>query len=175
MAQMAFIDIATAAHKAGFRGDAAATIIAITVPESNRIPDRIVQEPPSAEVQENNESYGLTCVNKLWVLDGHFTKEELLTADGNMRAAFIISQKGTTFSAWMTFNAGLHKPSLDAARVAMDARARIEKKDAWISSLQTSLSTTREELANARNDLIVSRLHVSELQDKIAAARNALQ
>lgn len=169
-----WIDVAQAAHKAGFRGDAAATIIAISQPESGRQPDRIVPEPPSKEVPENNESYGLVCVNKLWVLDGHFTKEELLTADGNMAAAWLISEKGTTFGRWMTFGAGLHKPYLVTAKAVMydrQQRAQQEIEEALLRAradeLQALLNDSREARMRVEDSLM-------RLTAKVTAAVAAL-
>ena len=53
--------------------------------------------------------------------DRAVSKEELLTADGNMRAAFIISERGTDFTPWMTY--------LDTRPIFGDASGRyVERK-----------------------------------------------
>lgn len=156
-----FIDIAAAADRIGFRGEALATIVAITVPESGRIADRIVPEPPSREVPENNESYGITCVNKLHVLAGRWTKEELLTLEGNLRAAWAISSHGIDFRPWMTFLNGLHVSSLDAAKVAMDHLQRAKR-------LQAQLDAVKRDEAQAQFDLAAARSLVTQAQTDLA-------
>jgi hypothetical protein len=157
-----WIDIATAAWEAGFRGDDMAIAIALSQPESQRNNDAVNHEDP------NGGSFGLLQINgvhdpnatgvypnlvptQAWI-DKMFQPKE------NYKAAFTVySRAGKTFNPWGTYTNGAyllkwHDP-VDVAKVAMDGRQRIATVQMRLDSSQATLATTKTSLSTALAEL----------------------
>lgn len=170
--QRAWIDLAFAVTDAGFRGDAAAVMLAIAQPETHRcalLPDAgLVNDPPGSS------EYSAGC----WQIhDIHLTPGGQLAGwdwarlgvdvGYNAQAAWIVSSYGTRFGPWSTFQAGAHEESLDAAKAALDGVQRIRALRQTVSAQQSALESRTAQLA-AQVAL------ADQLQAKIDAARAAL-
>ncbi|MBO0840467.1 MAG: transglycosylase SLT domain-containing protein [Sciscionella sp.] len=110
--------IAEHAYKAGFRGDALSTAVAVALAESTGDPNQHNAVPP-------DDSYGLWQINMLGSLGparrqqfGLHSDNQLLNPDTNARAAWAISNHGTNWQPWTTYNTGAYKNYLDAAKKA---------------------------------------------------------
>lgn len=127
-----WIDIAKHAYNAGFRDQSLRVAIALTAPESGR-------DSEAVHLNDNGTiDRGLWQINSvhlepLGLLFG-WTAEDLFDPAKNAQAAFNI-WFSASFRAWSAYKAGLHTDSMDAAAVAMDARARLAIKEDGIKSL----------------------------------------
>src|SRR5580765_411995 len=118
MSTLSAEQIATAAYKAGFRGDALTTATAIAFAESSGNPKSHNGVPP-------DNSYGLWQINMLGALgperrhDFHLhSNDQLFDPDTNAKAAFAISNHGHDFGPWSTYTNGAYRHFLDKARRA---------------------------------------------------------
>jgi hypothetical protein len=187
VSQVPFFDIARYAHEAGFRGEPHAIVVALAQPESNRVADAHNPGDPF------KGSHGLLQVNGVHLLPGGtletWVVEDLYDPAKNLKAAFLVWQaNGQSFEPWGAFVNGLHKPSLDAAKVALDGFARWRvaesQKDyhlaraaacaASLDSANRALALERDRVAaiSADYDSVVSANAL--LQDRIARAKAAL-
>jgi hypothetical protein len=161
-----FVDIAEYAFQAGFRGDAHAIIVALTVPESSRNPTAHNGDDP------HKGSFGLTQINGVHlnpggVLEG-WTIEDLYDPAKNLKAAFMVwKQNGESFKPWGAYTSNLHLASLDAARAAMDGAARLRQANARVAQFKAE----RDRILVAHDAL---KITVELLKQKIADARQAL-
>jgi hypothetical protein len=123
MSQVPFFDIARYAHEAGFRGEPHAIVVALAQPESSRIASAHNGSDP------NKGSFGLLQINGVHLeptgtLFG-WTTDDLYDPAKNLKAAFLVWQaNGESFEPWGAFVNDLHKPSMDAAKVALDGLSR---------------------------------------------------
>lgn len=120
--------IAEHAYKAGFRGDALATAVAVAMAESHGNTNAHNAKPP-------DNSYGLWQVNMLGSMGparrrefGLDSNDDLFNADENAKAAYAISNHGKDFSPWTTYTGGAYKDNLAAARKAADKVTAEHKK-----------------------------------------------
>lgn len=111
-------EIAQHAYKAGFRGDALTTAVAVAMAESGGNTKAHNATPP-------DNSYGLWQVNMLGDLGparrkeyGIRSNDELFNADENAKAAYKISGHGKSFGPWSTYTNGAYKSHLAEARKA---------------------------------------------------------
>lgn len=167
MSQLAWIDLATLLYdNSPWRGTDLSIGVAVCAPESDRNPAKV--SPPN---QDGSVDYGLMQVNSKHLEDGgllaSWTTGQLLDGAENVRAAAVV-WKAQGWRAWSAYRAGLHEPFLPQARVAMDARSRIEGLRAARDAALAEVAAAKESLAN-EVDL------VNRLQDKIDAARLALE
>jgi hypothetical protein len=173
MSQVPFFDIARYAHDAGFRGEPHATVVALAQPESYRIATAHNGADPF------KGSFGLLQINGVHLEDGGtldgWTIEDLYDPAKNLKAAFLVWQaNGKSFEPWGAFVNGLHKPSMDAAKVALDGLARWRATVDRVESLAVAVASLRL-LVDAR-DLTILRLNgdLDEAQGKIARVREAI-
>ncbi|KAA9148161.1 transglycosylase SLT domain-containing protein [Amycolatopsis acidicola] len=118
MSKLSAEEIAQHAYKAGFRGDALTTAVAVAMAESGGNTKAHNATPP-------DNSYGLWQVNMLGGLGPARRKEygidsnsELFDADENAKAAYKISGHGKSFGPWSTYTNGAYKKHLTEARKA---------------------------------------------------------
>lgn len=121
MATLTDAQIAGAAYKAGFRGNALVNAVAVALAESSGNPNAHNAIPP-------DNSYGLWQINMLGSMGparrkqfGLKSNEELFNPDVNAKAAFAISNGGKSFSAWSTYTSGKFLGYLPRARKAANA------------------------------------------------------
>ncbi|MEW1701218.1 hypothetical protein AB0468_37670, partial [Streptomyces sp. NPDC091278] len=114
-AQAASSDLcAQVGYNAGFRGDGLVTAIAVALAESSC-------DPSATNVTNNtppSRDRGLWQINDYW----HPEVDDACAyaAQCNAEAAFTISNGGTNWQPWSTYNAGVHRRHLDEARAAVD-------------------------------------------------------
>jgi hypothetical protein len=120
MSTMSAEQIAQAAYKAGFRGQALTTATAVALAESGGDPESHNGTPP-------DNSYGLWQVNMIGDLGparrdqfGLDSNRELFEPDENAKAAYAIADHGKNFEPWSTYQDGAYKKHLDAARKAAE-------------------------------------------------------
>lgn len=160
-----FIDIAAHAAAAGFSGVPLSIAIALTVPESGRDPLRDNLSDP------NGGSFGLWQINGVHDPDATGVYPDKVPTQAwidrmhdpaeNARAAFAVwTRAGKSFLPWGTFQNRLHEPSLDAAKVAMDAMTRLALRDiaiaareAHILTLDGTLSALRASISDLADEL----------------------
>ncbi|MCW7991202.1 hypothetical protein XF35_39850, partial [Streptomyces platensis subsp. clarensis] len=113
-AQAATSDLcAQVGYNAGFRGDDLVTAVAVALAESSC--------DPSATNTTNNtppsRDRGLWQINDYW----HPEVADACAYDAqcNANAAYTISNGGTNWQPWSTYNAGVHRRHLDEARAAV--------------------------------------------------------
>jgi Lysozyme like domain len=111
-------EIARVAYRAGFRGHALTTAVAVALAESNGNPKAHNPVPP-------DNSYGLWQINMYGSLGParrhqfHLdSNAELFKPSTNARAAFSISSHGNDFTPWTTYTSGAYRHFLDRARRA---------------------------------------------------------
>ncbi|GLY66467.1 transglycosylase SLT domain-containing protein [Amycolatopsis taiwanensis] len=112
--------IAQHAYKAGFRGHALTTAVAVAMAESGGNTHAHNGRPP-------DNSYGLWQVNMLGSM-GPARREQfhlhsnndLFNADHNAKAAYAISSHGKNFGPWSTYTNGAYKKHLAAAKKASE-------------------------------------------------------
>jgi hypothetical protein len=166
MSQVPFFDIARYAHDAGFRGEPHAIIVALAQPESTRIPTAHNGADPF------HGSFGLLQINGVHLEPGGtlegWTIEDLYDPAKNLKAAFLVwKANGESFEPWGAFVNGLHKPSMDAAKVALDGFAR------WrVAESQKNFQLARANQYAADVDTAVAALALE--RDRIARAKAAL-
>lgn len=119
--QLTDAQIAGAAKKAGFTGNALVNAVAIALAESSGNANAHNQIPP-------DNSYGLWQINMLGSMGparrkqfGLKSNEELFNPDVNAKAAYAISNGGKNFGAWSTYTAGNFLGYLPRARKAANA------------------------------------------------------
>lgn len=172
MAALAWIDVAQAAYLAGFRGDPHATAVALTQPESSRDPKATNLSDP------NGGSFGLLQINGVHDPAATGTYPDKVPTQEwiarmydpleNMRAAFQIwLSNGKTFKPWGAFTSGLHVQHLATAKVALDARARIERLETTNAAHVAARAELEAQLA-ATSTLLTAALN------RIQKAREAL-
>jgi hypothetical protein len=134
VSQLPFIDIAEFAWDAGFRGEDHSIAIALTVPESGRRPTIENTHNPDGSIDTG-----------LWQINSShgFDREQLKDPAFNAECAFKVF-KGQGWDAWVAFKRGLHEPSLDAAKVAMDAAARLRTADARVAQYRAERDRIRD-------------------------------
>lgn len=166
MAVVPWIDIATVAWDAGFRGDAHAIAVALTHPESGRIADRVNPNDP------NGGSFGLWQINGVhdpkaagtypsMVPTQEWIDRMFIPAENAKAAYKIWSTQG--FEPWGAYTSNLHLSSLDAARCALDARMRIARLDALVDHKTRQIDAVSAELREVETELAIA-------QDRIAGA-----
>lgn len=113
--------IAEYAYDAGFRGQSLTTAVAVALAESSGNPDAHNTVPP-------DDSYGLWQINMYGSLGPDRRHDYHLKSDGqlfdpavNARAAWSISDHGTSFEPWSTYVYGQYRSHLGAARKAAQA------------------------------------------------------
>jgi hypothetical protein len=149
-----FLDLANYAYDAGFRGENHAIAVALAQPESNRIPN-------AANLQDvNGGSFGVMQINGAHDPDAEGTYPNMVPT-----AAWI--QRMSSFDPWGAFTSGLHKPSLDAAKVALDGSARLRAANARVAQYKAE----RDRISVAHDALKIDN---TLLNNKIAAAVAAL-
>lgn len=167
-----WIDVASLAYEAGFRGEPHATVVALSQPESGRQPRRENLADP------NGGSFGLLQINGAHDPDAAGSYPNLVPTPAwiermkdpleNLKMAYRIwlsnSQGERNFKPWGAYTSNLHLASLDAARCALDARARLASRDASIAGLKARLQETEAEAERAR-------LTAASLQARIDTAR----
>lgn len=104
---------------AGFRGEAADIITAITFPESGGDPNAHNPKYP-------DDSYGLTQINAL--AHGPKAKEALGNPKRAMELAFEVSKGGTNFRPWTTYTSGAYRQYLSPQ--TQPAAFQVAKTDA---------------------------------------------
>ncbi|WP_409181693.1 transglycosylase SLT domain-containing protein [Amycolatopsis sp. VS8301801F10] len=124
MSKLSAGEIAEHAYRAGFRGHALTTAVAVALAESGGNTRAHNGTPP-------DNSYGLWQVNMLGSLGPARRREfrlhsndELFDADENAKAAWAISGHGKSFQPWSTYTNGAYKSHLAAARKAAEDVAR---------------------------------------------------
>jgi hypothetical protein len=167
-----FLDLANYAYDAGFRGENHAIAVALAQPESNRIPN-------AANLQDvNGGSFGVLQINGAHDPDAEGIYPNMIPTVAwiqkmyepgeNYKAAWrIFKDNGDTFNPWGAFTSGLHKPSLDAAKVALDGSARLRAANARVAQYKAE----RDRISVAHDDL---KIENALLNAKIAAAVAAL-
>ncbi|WP_020658258.1 transglycosylase SLT domain-containing protein [Amycolatopsis benzoatilytica] len=120
MSRLSAEEIAQHAYRAGFRGQALTTAVAVALAESGGNARAHNGTPP-------DNSYGLWQVNMLGSLgparrhEFHLnSNDELFNADENAKAAWSISGHGKSFQPWSTYTDGAYKSHLAAARKAAE-------------------------------------------------------
>jgi hypothetical protein len=115
-------EIARVAHRAGFRGKALETAVAVALAESGGNPKAHNATPP-------DDSYGLWQVNMLGSLGParrrqfHLRSNQALYDPAtNARAAWSISSHGTSFTPWSVYTNGAYRSQLARAREAVARR-----------------------------------------------------
>lgn len=110
--------IAQHAYKAGFRGEALTTAVAVAMAESGGNTHAHNATPP-------DNSYGLWQVNMLGRMGPDrreqfhlHSNNDLFNADENAKAAYAISSHGKNFEPWSTYTNGAYKKHLAAAKKA---------------------------------------------------------
>ncbi|GAA3533027.1 hypothetical protein GCM10022222_15500 [Amycolatopsis ultiminotia] len=124
MSKLSAEEIAQHAYKAGFRGHALSTAVAVALAESGGNAHAHNGTPP-------DNSYGLWQVNMLGALGPDrrhqyhlHSNNELFKPDENAKAAWDISGHGKSFQPWSTYTNGAYKSHLGAARKAAADVAR---------------------------------------------------
>lgn len=120
-----WIDIATHAFAAGFRGDTLAVAVALTQPESGRNPDAVNDKNTDGSVDRGLWQINSVHLGAGGVLDG-WAPDSLFDPRRNAQATWMVYQSAGSFSPWVAFQRNLHASSMDAAKCAMDARQRLE-------------------------------------------------
>lgn len=168
---LSFITIAQLAWDAGFRGEDHSIAVALTVPESGRNPEAI--SPINAD---GSQDRGLLQINSVHGYD----PDRLLEPAYNMAAAREVWER-QGWGAWTAYRNGLHRPSLDAAKVAMDARAQLAtsaaalvSRDVQIANLRGDLASLGIRLANAEDDLVEEKASTVALRAAVAAELDAV-
>ncbi|WP_033292609.1 transglycosylase SLT domain-containing protein [Amycolatopsis jejuensis] len=120
MSRLSAGEIAQHAYRAGFRGPALTTAVAVALAESSGNTRAHNGTPP-------DNSYGLWQVNMLGSLgparrhEFHLKSDnELFDPDENAKAAWAISGHGKSFEPWSTYTNGAYKSHLAAARKAAE-------------------------------------------------------
>lgn len=120
MTKLSAEEIAQHAYRAGFRGHALTTAVAVALAESGGNTRAHNGTPP-------DNSYGLWQVNMLGSLGPArrhefrlHSNDELFDADENAKAAWAISGHGKSFQPWSTYTNGAYKSHLAAARKAAE-------------------------------------------------------
>ncbi len=120
--------IARVAYRAGFRGNALETAVAVALAESRGNPTAIGDE--KLRDAKWGPSVGLWQIRSLNADKGKGTDRDQLANDNplnNARAAWSVSSKGTSFQPWTMFTNGEYKTHLDAAQKASKAVERDAK------------------------------------------------
>lgn len=120
MSTLTATQIAEHAYKAGFRGHALTTAVAVAMAESGGNPHAHNGTPP-------DNSYGLWQVNMLGSMgparrhEFHLhSNSQLFDPDQNAKAAYEISSHGKSFGPWSTYTNGAYKKHLAAAEKAAE-------------------------------------------------------
>lgn len=115
-------EIARAAIRAGFKGEALATAIAVALAESGG-------DNEAHNTTGRDNSYGLWQINMYGNLGparrtqfGLSTYEELFDPLTNARAAFAISGGGTNWRPWSAYTSGAYRKHLPAAEAGIPDR-----------------------------------------------------
>lgn len=184
--QRPWINLAYPVTDAGFTGTPAATLLAIAQPETHRgelLPDNGIVNDPAGS---GEFSAGVWQIHDIHLKPGGSLEgwdwARLGIDDGyNARAAWVVSGKGTSFQPWTTYRNGLHVPSVDAAKVALDAVQRlrsdkttIDKLVAENATLKLENATLKLQVADLATRLADELAAVELLQGKIEAGRAAL-
>lgn len=165
--QVPFIDLAKLIADAGFPGGVAqANGIAIVCAESGR--------DPAATFTNTDGSIdrGLWQINSKW--HAEVTDAEAFDPKEATAAAFKISSGGTDFTPWSTWASHAYVMHVEAARVALDALARISKLQAQLAATSSALTATQAQVSVLQQKLADEVDLCSALQTKIAAAKAAL-
>ena len=101
--------VAQLAHDAGFRGETLAVMTAVAMRESRGNP-----RAHNRNARTGDDSYGLWQINMIGALGparrasfGITSNEQLFDPATNARAAFILSNKGTSTQPWTGYRAGV--------------------------------------------------------------------
>jgi hypothetical protein len=110
--------IAQHAYRAGFRGEALTTAVAVALAESGGNAHAHNGRPP-------DNSYGLWQVNMLGGMGPERRRQfhlrsndQLFDPDANAKAAYAISSHGKSFRPWSTYTNGAYRKHLAEARKA---------------------------------------------------------
>lgn len=176
MATVTFIDLAQMLDDAGFpAGTPQANGIAVVCAESGRRTDAVYVNT------DGSRDRGLWQINDRW--HPEVTDEMAFDAKIATREALRISQGGTDYSPWSTWQNGAYKTHLEAARVALDADARIDRLQSQLASAtgqyqqdeQTiaALETVRDDQAKQIADLQAQLVKIGD--DLTASQQQAAQ
>lgn len=177
MTQIAFIDLAFLLDNAGFPdGESQANGLAVIACESGRDPAAKNTNNPDGSTDR-----GLWQINS--AAHPEVTDDCAYDSTGvcSTGAAFKISNSGTDFGPWVCYSKGEYEAHMEAARVALDAKARLQAKDAaiaaldaQITSLNAQLAQDSDQIANLTSQLSAANTQITALQTKIDNAKNAL-
>ena len=102
-------DVARLAYDAGFRGETLVTMTAVAMRESRGNP-----RAHNRNARTGDDSYGLWQINMIGALGparraqfGITSNDQLLDPATNARAAFILSNRGTSTQPWTGYRAGV--------------------------------------------------------------------
>ncbi|MGH4018854.1 MAG: hypothetical protein ACRDT0_06350 [Pseudonocardiaceae bacterium] len=112
MGTLSTAEIATVAHRAGFRGEDLQIAIAVALAESGR--------RPGVNAAGAEDSRGLWQINSVHF--GRFDADRLYEPGYNARAARAVWRDAGGFGPWTTYRNGDHRPFLDDARQAVQRR-----------------------------------------------------
>lgn len=107
-------DLMSLIHEAGFKGQAAQTMYAIVMAESGGNPDAF-----NGNANTGDQSYGLAQINMLGAMGparraeyGLSSNDDLFDPLTNLKVAYKLSNGGTNFSPWSTYNDGAYEQFL---------------------------------------------------------------
>lgn len=158
-----WIDIARHAYFAGFRGQALATAVALTLPESGR-------ESTAANLSDpNSGSFGLWQINGVHDLaaTGVYPDkvpspewiERMYDPQENAKAAYgVYIRSGGSFLPWTTFKNWKHLElrlsAHDAAVISLDGRARVAALEATVANRNEQIKQAAVDLALAEQMIL---------------------
>lgn len=160
MTLIAYIDLAKLVDDANFpAGTSQATGIAIIAAESGR-------DPNAKHVNADG-----SIDRGLWQINSVFHSEVTDTCAYDpvcsTAAAFKISNGGTDYTPWSTFNNGAYQIHMEAAKVALDGWSRIKTLNKAMIGLNSQINTLQGQVSNLQTQN-------STIQGQLSAANSAL-
>lgn len=171
-----WIDLATAAYEAGFRGEAHAIAVALAQPESGRNTDAVNSNDP------NGGSFGLLQINGVHDPNATGTypnmvptaewKELMKSPVENYKVAFKVwNNASRSFNPWGAYTSDLHMPYMATAKVALDARSRLARLDVINANHLAARAALQNELSEVRTQLSTEQALLSQVKADLAASK----
>lgn len=131
------------AIEAGFTPAEAVTIVAIAIAESGLNSDAVNINPPDNRTPVESHDRGILQINDYWHKD--VTDACAFDPKCAFQAAYVISDGGTSFWAWRTFQVGAHGQYMGEVQAAIETQGKdgntvsIEVPATWISQVSEKL------------------------------------
>lgn len=184
MSVIAYIDVAKLVDDANFpSGMAQAIAIAVIAAESGRNTTATgynykLNPDGSFALDANGNKIVLSIDRGLCQINNVYHPEVsddcAYDATCSAKAMFTISNSGTDFTPWSTYNNGAYQLHIEAAKVAIDGWARIRKLNSQVGNLADTVDGLQTQLTTATDQVTSLQAQVTSLQGQVADLQSKL-